>query len=114
MLVPVLVFVVCFWLGVVASARWLPNLAPGPVGGVAFFGVIGLLSGALALAGLHIYSIIHELDANELHVDKAEIVAGGVRNLLWEAGTLAGLGLVAFLLAPEAHAAEVSEEEEQV
>ena len=40
MLVPVLIFFVCFVAGVMSAARWLPDLAPGPIGGLAFFTVV--------------------------------------------------------------------------
>jgi hypothetical protein len=39
-------------------SRWLPDLAPGPVGSMAFFIVVGLFSAALSMAGLHTYSVI--------------------------------------------------------
>jgi hypothetical protein len=104
MLVPVLVFFACFAAGVISAVRWLPDLAPGPAGGLAFFTVVGLFSAALSLAGLHAYSIIRELNSPPLGVglDQAEILASGMRNILLDAGTLFGLAGIAYLLAPAA------------
>jgi hypothetical protein len=104
MLVPVLVFFACFVAGVMSSVRWLPDLAPGPIGGLAFFAVVGLFSAALSVAGLGAYSIITELTNPPpgLGIDKAEILAGGIRNILLDAGTLFGLTGIMYLLAPPA------------
>jgi hypothetical protein len=105
MFVPALVFFACFVAGVMSSARWLPDLAPGPVGGLAFFAVVGLFSAALSLAGLHAYSIINELTNPPpgVGIDKAEILAGGIRNILLDCGTLLGLAGIMYLLAPPAY-----------
>jgi hypothetical protein len=101
MFVPVLVFFACFVAGVLSSARWLPDLAPGPVGGLAFFTVVGLFSAALGVAGVHAYSTISELtNSPPLGIDKAEILAGGIENILVNAGTLFGLAGIVYLLAP--------------
>lgn len=102
MAVPVLVFLACFGAGVISSARWLPDLAPGPVGGLAFFAVVGLLSAALSMAGLHAYSAITELTSPppDLGIDKAEVIASGLRNILLDSGTLFGLAGIVYLLAP--------------
>lgn len=102
MLVPVLAFFVCFVVGVMSAARWLPDLAPGPVGGLAFFTVVGLFSAALGVVGLHVYSIINELTNSppDLGGDKAEILAGGMRNMLIDGGTLVGFAGIVYLLAP--------------
>jgi hypothetical protein len=100
-LVPGLIFLVCFGAGIVASAQWLPELAQGPVGGLAFFATCGLLAAALGLAGLHAYSIVNELGHPPLEpLGKAEILAGGLRNLLLGCGTLLGLASIVYLLAP--------------
>jgi hypothetical protein len=73
-LVPVLVFLGCLSAGVVAGARWLPDLAAGQVGGLAFFLVCGMLGAALGLLGVHIY--------------------------VFEVGSLLGFAAVIYLLAP--------------
>lgn len=86
-------------------ARWLPDLAVGPVGGLAFFAVCGLLGAALGLVGLHIFSIVEGLDRFD-GVGKAEIVAGDLQSMLWEAGSLFGLSIAVYLLAPPADIAE--------
>jgi hypothetical protein len=104
MLVPALVFLACFGAGVISASRWLPDLGPGPVGGLAFFTVVGLFSAALSMAGLHAYSVISELTNPPpgLGVSKAELLAGGLRNILLDAGTLFAFAAIVFLLAPPA------------
>jgi hypothetical protein len=104
MLVPVLIFFACFGAGVMSASRWLPDLAPGPVGGLAFFAVVGLFSAALSVAALHVYSIIRELNNRPpgAEVDQAELLASGIRNILIDAGTLFGFAGIVFLLAPVA------------
>jgi hypothetical protein len=108
MLIPVVIFAACFCAGVVAGARWLPDLAVGPVGGLAFSVVCGLLGTALGLVGLHVYSIVEELDRGGSFgsFGKGEVVAVGLRSMLWEAGSLCGLAIAVYLLAPSAEAAE--------
>lgn len=102
MLVPALIFVVCFGTGTMASARWLPDLDVGPVGGLAFFTACGLLGAALSLLGIHVYLITNEIDHlhRELGVDKAEVLAAGMRDILFEVGSLIGFAAIVFLLAP--------------
>lgn len=103
MVIPAVIFVVCFCAGVWGSTRWLPPLAEGAVGGIAFFGVCGLLGAALGLAGLHIYSIVRTVEdlGEGLQGDrKGELLAGGLTGLLFEAGAIFGLALVVYLLAP--------------
>lgn len=104
MLIPVVIFVACLVVSVGASSRWLPDLAAGPVGGLAFFAVCGLLGAALGLVGLHIYSIVEGLNQSGgftgLRNEKAEILASGLASMLWEAGSLFGLAFVVYLLAP--------------
>jgi hypothetical protein len=102
MLVPALIFFVCFVVGVMSSARWLPDLGPGPVGGLAFFTVVGLFSAALSVVGLHAYSIVNEINnwPPGIGGSKAELLAGGLRDILVDAGTLFAFAAVVFLLAP--------------
>lgn len=45
--------VVCLVTGVFASARWLPELEHGRVGGITFFAVSGMLGAVVAVLGLH-------------------------------------------------------------
>jgi hypothetical protein len=105
MLIPVLIFGVCFCAGVGAAARWLPSLAEGAVGGLAFFLVCGLLGAALGLVGLHIYSIVEALDTaggGFGGIRKGFVMAEELQSLLFEAGLLLGLTFVVYLLAPPA------------
>jgi hypothetical protein len=109
MVIPAVIFVVCFFAGVWASTRWLPPLAEGAVGGIAFFGVCGLLGAALGLTGLHIYSIVRTMEdfggglAGEA---KGDLLASGLMQLLFEVGSVFGLALVVYLLAPSSPGAE--------
>lgn len=101
MLVPVLVFLVCFGAGIVISARWLPELGAGPVGGVAFFATCGLLAAALGVAGLHGYLTVNEIRHSVgPGVSKAEVLAGGLQSILFDSGTIAALAGILYLLAP--------------
>jgi hypothetical protein len=108
MLIPVVIFAACLCAGAVAGARWLPDLTVGPVGALAFFVVCGLLGAALGLVGLHVYSIVEALDRSGSFggFGKGEVVAVGLRSMLWEAGSLCGLAIVVYLLAPPAEAEE--------
>jgi ABC-type amino acid transport system permease subunit len=102
-LVPLLIFVACFSVGVVASAQWLPPLADEVVGGLAFFAVCGLLGAALGLIGLHIYSIVESLDhfgGGIGGIEKGQIFASGVESMTWEAASTLGLACVVYLLSP--------------
>lgn len=106
MLVPVVLFLACFAAAIVAVDRWLPDLAQGRVGGIAFFTVSGLLGAAAGLVGLHIYEIIRELTLlpNELlpneRVNKPDVIAIGLEEMLRDVGTIVGLAAAVYLLAP--------------
>lgn len=104
-LVPVVIFIVCVGAGVAAGARWLPNLADGQVGGLAFFVVCGLLGAALGLVGLHVFLIVEDLN-HFRGGGRAEIVAIELRSMLWEAGSVLGLASAVYLLAPAAEDVE--------
>jgi hypothetical protein len=107
MIVPIVIFLACLGGGVTAAARWLPDLAAGPRGGLAFFAVCGLLGAAAGIAGLHIYSIINSINEfKSLDGGNGEIVASGLASMLWEAGTLLGLATLIYLLAPVAETVE--------
>lgn len=99
MVVPILIFVVCFAGGAYAAAQWLPELGPGRIAGFAFFAVCGLLAAALALVGLHIYALVNEL-GERTAIPRGEITADVLRSVLIEAGTLTGLAAIVYLLAP--------------
>ncbi len=100
MLVVALVSVGCFAVGVVASARWLPELGTGPVAGLTFFVICGLLAVALSLAGVHAYSIVHAIERVTDPAAKEELLASGLRSVLFECGTLVALTGILYLLAP--------------
>lgn len=102
-LVPIVVFVGCFAAGAVASARWLPPLPHGLVSGLVFLLVCGLLGAALSLVGLNLYSIIHDLQrSGDSGLADTFVVAGGLRDMSFEAGTITGLAALLYLLAPRA------------
>lgn len=105
MAVPAVIFVVCLAGGVYAGTRWLPELAPGPVGGLAFFAVCGLLGASLAVFGLGIYNIVEALSGGELaSFDKHRILADGLESLMWQTGVLVAAAVAVYLLAPPADA----------
>jgi hypothetical protein len=106
MLIPIAIFVVCLCAGVAGAARWLPPLAEGPVGGLAFFAVCGLLGSGLAVAGLRIYLIVEQLEelTGGVGLRKGDVLADGIAEMLFEAGALFGLALVVYLLAPRSAA----------
>jgi hypothetical protein len=101
--IPVAVFVVCFGGGALAAARWLPDLAPGPIGGLAFFLVCGLLGAALALLGLHVYGTVRLIEAtsgSSVFESHGEALASGLTSILFESGMISGIAAVTYLLAP--------------
>ena len=75
MIVPLLVIFGCFAGGIVTAARWLPPLATGPLGGFAFFAVVGLLGASVAQVGLNLYLMAHELHHLASGVAEAEVLA---------------------------------------
>lgn len=103
MFIPVLIFLGAMSVGVLASARWLPDLGYGQVAGLAFFLVCGMLGAALGLVGVHVYEVVEEL--KQVHglpnnFDKGQFVAAALREAVFEAGSLVGLASVVYLLAP--------------
>ncbi len=103
--VPVLVFVLTFVAAVWAAARWLPDLAPGPVGGLTFFVVCGLAGAAAGLAGLHVYEIVRGLEETSgsgPFERKGDVLAAGLVSMLYECGLIAGAAVAVFLLGPPA------------
>jgi hypothetical protein len=97
--IPIIVFVLCLGAGVFAASRWLPDLAPGPVGGVSFFVVCGLAGAALGVFGLNIYEIVENLN-DSIRVLRHLAVADGLETILWQCGLLIGLAAAVYLLAP--------------
>jgi hypothetical protein len=100
--VPIVIFVVCVSAGVFAGTRWLPDLASGTIGGLAFFVVCGLLGAALGLVGLQIYAMVRQAELLGRIGGSSTIVANGLSAILWQAGSLLGLAAVVYLLAPRA------------
>jgi hypothetical protein len=98
MLIPVLIFIGAALAGSWACAQWLPDLAAGSVGGLAFFLVCGLAGAALGDVGLHVYLIVRL--AEDARGPQAEFVATELRLMTFEAGSLAALAAIVYLLAP--------------
>jgi hypothetical protein len=110
--VPILIFVACFAVGMLAAARWLPSLADEKIGGLAFFVVTGLLAAALSLVGVRIYAIINQLNhVEQAKIIESEIIAAGIRDILWQAGTVFGFACVIYLLAPSPEDADEGQTE---
>ena len=103
MVVLIIVAVVCFSAGAVASARWLPALAEGPVGTIAFFVVCGLSGAALATVGIHFDGLARELERTGLDSSTLEtsIVADRLIGAFFDGGALGALALIAYLIAPK-------------
>jgi hypothetical protein len=93
------VFFVCFSGGVLASSRWLPDLADGPAGGIAFLAVCGLLGAALSVIGLEVLSTARSLEGIRGRLD-SEVLTQGLVLIMRDGGTLLGLAAIAYLLAP--------------
>lgn len=96
-----LIAVVCFGAGIYAASRWLPDLAPDEIGGLAFFAVCGLLGIVLALVGVHVYLLVRAAEEHELlSAGRAVFVADELAAGLRDVGTVFGLACAVFLLAP--------------
>jgi len=101
--VPIVIFVVGFVVGSALPARWLPDLDDGRVAGVAFLVVCGLVGMVFALAALHVYQIVRQLDsASSLGVvnAKPDVIANGLLAMLRDIGPILGLAAAVYLLAP--------------
>ena len=99
MVLTIVVFFACFIGGVLASSRWLPDLAQGSVGGVAFLAVCGLLGAALGVVGLEVLSTVRNLEGIHGRLD-SEVLTQGLVLILRDGGTLLGLAAIVYLLAP--------------
>jgi len=102
--VPALIVIVVFGASAVASARWLPRLAAGPVGHLAFAVVCGLIAATMALIGAEIYLTMRAIGnataIGGLGAHKADLFASGVVDTLRGAGPLVGLAAAVYLLGP--------------
>jgi hypothetical protein len=99
MVVLIVVAVACFLAG--AASRWPPPLADGPVGSIAFFVVCGLAGAALVLIGIDTDSMVRGLERESFGgLGNAWVVGNYLLVVLRDAGTLAGLALIAYLLSP--------------
>jgi hypothetical protein len=99
-LVPIIIAVVCFAAGVIASSRWLPDLEAGTLGTITFFVVCGLCGAVVAIVGDYIYLIVRDLEQSG-RLEILNPIAGLLAAMLRDGGTVAGLALIAYLLAPK-------------
>ncbi len=99
MLVPIITAVVCFAAGVVAAARWLPDLEAGTLGAIAFFVVCGLCGAVVGIVGVFIYLIVRNIEQSG-RFEIVNPIAGLFAAMLCDSATVAGLALIAYLLAP--------------
>lgn len=106
MLVPIVICFLCLFAGAWATARWLPDLALGPEGGLALIAICGLLGMTLADVGLHVYLIVEGFKQTGLFGHT--LMAGELTSMLWEAGVLVGLALIVFLMSPRLNAHDQS------
>ncbi len=101
-LVPVPIFAAALSVGVVAGSRWVPDLAAGPVGGLAFFVVCGLIGAAVGVLAMHIYIIVEGLEQfGGSGAEQRALLASGLRDTLFDCGSLIALASIVYLLAPE-------------
>ncbi len=110
MLIPIAIFVVCLFAGAGATARWLPDLAPGPIGGLTLLVVCGLVGLALGDVAMHVYLIVEQADSLGGKLDGPD-TANELANMAWEAGTLLAFATAVYLLGPEAPEAEAATSE---
>jgi hypothetical protein len=101
MAVPPIIFAVCLVVGAVGATVWLPALEAGPVGGLAFFTVCGLIGAGLGLIGLHVYAMIETAETGRF---ARVLIADQLTGMLFEAGVVLGLGIAIYLLVPRAAA----------
>jgi hypothetical protein len=103
MLIPVLIFVVAAFSSAVACSYWLPDLAAGSVGGLAFFLVCGLAGAAVGLLSMQIYSLVVDLEhfgAGSGALGRGEIVGEFLREVAFEVPSVLGFAAIVYLLAP--------------
>jgi hypothetical protein len=68
---------------------------------LAYFVVCGLAGAVLAVFGIHVWQVVHRIEAHGLY-DHSESVAAAVDGLADEPGVLAALALIAYVVAPKA------------
>lgn len=104
---PIVIAVLCLCGGAFASARWLPDLPTGSIGGFTFFCVCGLISVGVAVFGLRAYQAIELLHRDNSGQIGREALAGVLSSMLWESGVVFAFAAGLFLLA--SHIAPASE-----
>jgi hypothetical protein len=102
--VPILIFLIAFAVGSVATAGLSPDLGQGRVAGIALLVVAGLAGMTVALIAVHVYAIVRELDhVGTLGIaasSKPDVVANGLMAMLRDIGPIVGLAAAVYLLAP--------------
>jgi hypothetical protein len=100
MVVLFIITIACFIAGVMAAARWLPDLEEGPIGAMAFFVICGLCGAVIGLFGLNIDAMIKQAEGFGRGKFEQLAVASGLLNILRDCGSVAAFALIAYLLAP--------------
>jgi hypothetical protein len=102
-LIPALAFIFPALGAAIACSYWIPDLDAGPVGGLAFFLVCGLVGAAVGLLGVDIYSLVRQLehfDSNSGVFSKGEFIAEFLRDVAINVGPLLAFAAIVYLLAP--------------
>ncbi len=99
MLIAIVIFVFCLLAGAGATARWLPDLAPGPTGGLTLLVVCGLVGLALGDVAMHVYLMVEQADSFAGKFDGPD-AASELSSMAWEAGALLALATAVYLLGP--------------
>lgn len=107
MLIPIAIFVVCLFAGAGATARWLPDLAAGPIGGLTLVAVCGLVGLAVGDVAMHVYLIVEQVNSFGGKFDGPD-AASQLSSMAWEAGSLLALATAVYLLGPAPPEAEAA------
>ena len=81
-------------------SRWLPDLDAGTLGTIAFFVVCGLCGAVVAIVGIEIDAIVRETRHTSGEF-VGVIVTSRLALIMADGGMVAGLALIAYLLAPK-------------
>jgi hypothetical protein len=105
--VPALLFALCFLSSLAVAVYVLPPLAPGAIGKLAYGIAINLLAAAVAVMALEVYELIRVLVRYAAGVARAkpDILASGIAGILRDSGALFAAGAIVYLLGPRSYRA---------